>query len=357
MIAILTKITLVGFLFLCFSFQGIYEEKVYGSEYTSLANGLETKFRYREPNINLFLISLLSIIISGAMIFSQKMNKKLFSFKDKFILGFLYTLGKYSSENSYNYIDYISKQISKSLKCLIIVVIDFLSGLPILGSLIEKAMGQKLKTNKVTKMDILKGFLCTLSIFLFSYQPEMHKHSVYSSMYLGYCLIAVSLIADGLLGLKEKLIKEEVKSNPELKEYQNMTSWYFMFSLNLAVVIYMAPIFAYHFYINDDFSNNVHMYVKSTNLMSDLSILLGSAILAQTIVFQILQRYGPLSLAIYTGTRKILNIFLSIIWFEKTVSTLQKLSLVFGISVMLLELFEKSFDFKPKKEEQKKKIN
>ena len=50
MIDILTKITLVGFLFLCFSFQGIYEEKVYGSEYTSFANGLETKFRYREAS-------------------------------------------------------------------------------------------------------------------------------------------------------------------------------------------------------------------------------------------------------------------------------------------------------------------
>ena len=41
--------------------------------------------------------------------------------------------------------------------------------------------------------------------------------------------------------------------------------------------------------------------------------------------------------------RKIINIFLSIIWFEKEVSFLQKLSLLFGFLVVILESFEKSF--------------
>lgn len=70
----------------------------------------------------------------------------------------------------------------------------------------------------------------------------MHGHSVNNKVLIGYSFIAVSLIADGLLGLKEKLIKNEVKLNPQFKEYENMTSWYFMFVLNLTVVIIMTPV-------------------------------------------------------------------------------------------------------------------
>lgn len=354
---IIIKFLLVSSLFLFFSIQGIYEETIYGNEYISeFSDEMKIKFRYREPNINLLLISLASVIISGIIIFSKRMNKVLFSFKDKFILGFLYTAGKYSSENSYKYIDYISKQISKSMKCLVIVIIDFLSFVPGIGYIIETLIGQQIKANKISKLDIIKGFLCTLSIFLFSYHPEQHKHATKeSNQIFGYILIIFSLISDGLLGLKEKLIKSEVKLNPQLQEYNHMTSWYFMFCLNLGVLVYMVPIISYHIFINDEFSRNLTIYLNCPELLKHLGIVLSSALIAQIIVFQILQRYGPLSLAIYTGTRKIINIFLSIIWFEKEVSFLQKLSLLFGFLVVILESFEKSFVGEKEKREDKDK--
>jgi hypothetical protein len=66
-----------------------------------------------------------------------------------------------------------------------------------------------------------------------------------------------------------------------------------------------------------------------------------SALSGQIFLFQILQRDGPLSLSIYTGTRKILSIILSIFWFEKSISNLQKISLALGVFIMGMEIFDK----------------
>jgi hypothetical protein len=86
---------------------------------------------------------------------------------------------------------------------------------------------------------------------------------------------------------------------------------------------------------------NVNIYLHCPDLLCDLLCLCASALSGQIFLFQILQRDGPLSLSIYTGTRKILSIFLSIFWFEKTITNLQKVSLFLGICIMGMELFDK----------------
>lgn len=120
MIPVLTKISLVGLLFLCFSFQGISDEKIYGTEYTATnASGEEVKFRYKEPMLNVYVVSLLSVLISGSILMMINLKNQLLSFKDKLILGVLYSIGKYSCESSFKYVDYITKTIAKSSKSLV----------------------------------------------------------------------------------------------------------------------------------------------------------------------------------------------------------------------------------------------
>lgn len=92
------------------------------------------------------------------------------------------------------------------------------------------------------------------------------------------------------------------------------------------------------------------MYSRTPELLKDLGTLYLAGVIGQVMIFQILEREGPLSLSIYTGTRKILSIFISIFWFEKHITLLQKFSLSLGIFVMLFELLDKGvFDFKKKK--------
>lgn len=117
--------------------------------------------------------------------------------------------------------------------------------MPIFSIIISKIIGIKKKSNKFELYDVFKGLVCMASIVLFSYNPNEanNKTKNLDYLYYGYLLIIVSLLSDGLLGLKEKTIKEEVKSNPGFEEYKNMISWYFMLYLNLGTVIILGSIF------------------------------------------------------------------------------------------------------------------
>lgn len=91
--------------------------------------------------------------------------------------------------------------------------------------------------------------------------------------------------------------------------------------------------------------------------MRDLTFLWGGALMGQIMIFKILERDGPLSVSIYTGARKILSIFLSIMWFEKSINNQQKISLILGLSIMLFELFDKAPPKTADKKEENKKTN
>ena len=120
-----------------------------------------------------------------------------------------------------------------------------LASLPGFNGIISKIIGIERKNNSFNSMDIFKGLICMGSIALFSYNPNEASRQIFDkdSLHYGYFLICISLLSDGLLGLKEKIIKEEVKSNPTFNEYKNMTSWYFMLYLNLGMVIILGSIF------------------------------------------------------------------------------------------------------------------
>ena len=103
-------------------------------------------------------------------------------------------------------------------------------------------MGESISKNTTSLTDFIKGFLSTVALILFSYDHNAHSHSISDKLILGYILLAISLMADGLLSLKEKLIKTNIENDSNLKEYKSMTSWYFMFTLNLTLVFITLPV-------------------------------------------------------------------------------------------------------------------
>ncbi len=111
---ILKKISLIVILNLSFFIHSIFDEKVYYGTYE-----IEGKIvKFKEFNINLLMISILSVIVSSIFVISNSAHKKLFSYKDKIILGSLYSIGKICNENSMGYVDFITKTIAKSVKSL-----------------------------------------------------------------------------------------------------------------------------------------------------------------------------------------------------------------------------------------------
>lgn len=117
---------------------------------------------------------------------------------------------------------------------------------PYIGHIIEIIIGQKVVKNRTSTKDILKGVISTLALFLFSYEPTKHTggSNTNSAIHIGYTFLVISLITDGLLSLKEKLITKEVEEHPEFSEYKHMISWYSMFILNISVVIISTPIYS-----------------------------------------------------------------------------------------------------------------
>lgn len=120
MLEIIVKIFFIIMLYVSFTIQGVFEEKVYGKIYSVKNQNYleEVKFRFTETNLNYFTVAVVSVLISGVIILSKKLKHKLFSIKDKVILGSLYTISKMSSENSMIFLDFISKTIGKSVKSL-----------------------------------------------------------------------------------------------------------------------------------------------------------------------------------------------------------------------------------------------
>lgn len=116
MLAIITKIFLIALLYISFSIQGLFEEKLYGKIY-SLPDSTGT-FKFQEANLNYFSVSVLSVILSGFIIMKNRTKTTLYSGKDKIIMGGLYTIGKMANEHSMRYLDFISKTIAKSIKSL-----------------------------------------------------------------------------------------------------------------------------------------------------------------------------------------------------------------------------------------------
>lgn len=97
----------------------------------------------------------------------------------------------------------------------------------------------------------------------------------------------------------------------------------------------------YDYFNRESFSQNVSTYIKSEVLIFDLLKIYFFATLGQVVVFKIIESEGPLALSIYTGTRKVLTILISIFWFDKSLTLIQIIAVALGLFVLVIEIFEK----------------
>ena len=82
-------------------------------------------------------------------------------------------------------------------------------------------------------------------------------------------------------------------------------------------------------------------YLKNKELFTILILFCVSSSFGQIFIFILLEKYGPLTLSMVTGIRKILSITLSIILFGKTISLFKFFSLILGSFVIFSEIYDK----------------
>jgi hypothetical protein len=113
---VLTKIFFIIALYVSFLFSGIFEEKLYKGKYVSDVDSNKT-VKFAHPTIAIMVNSIISCVISMIALASMKAPvKSPFEKNDKLLLGSYYMFSRISSENSLNYLDFISKIIGKSCK-------------------------------------------------------------------------------------------------------------------------------------------------------------------------------------------------------------------------------------------------
>src|SRR5689334_12594962 len=113
------------------------------------------------------------------------------------------------------------------------------------------------------------------------------------------------------MALKEKIINHEVHHNPEYVQYRNCLSWEYMNLFSLYSVIFCGVGLCYEYFFGN-LSTSITIYLQNKDIMLNLLTYAATASLGQVFLFQFLEKYGPLTLSIITGVRKILSIALSI---------------------------------------------
>ncbi len=167
------------------------------------------------------------------------------------------------------------------------------------------------------------------------------------TLLLGYGILAISLFFDGLMALKEKLVSHVVHHETGYEGYHERLSWEYMkvFSGFTAVVSGGVLLTNLNGLIVD-----IYKIFEIRELLSNLILYCILTSIGQVFLYQILEKWGPLTLSIITGIRKIISIALSIIIFGKSCSILKAISLVLGANIIIWEIIEKTKKSKPKKE-------
>jgi len=360
-----TKLTYIVMIYVFYIFGGLFNEKLTKStyEYIDKDNNVKT-FKFKYPLIILCSLSSFSLVISSYM--SQKMKYKLFkdssispvSFYDKSIIGILHTISTFTSQLSLLYIDFIVKTIGKSCKSASIMFLYFLNSIPLCHKILKKLLNNNIDENKsslekIKIKDITKVIITTISVLLFNLSSDEKKKNDVpsSSSSIGIIILLISLFFDGLLSLKEKMVQVNIKNNIEYNGYEQIICWEYMKIFGLCT-------FLFGFFqiivkiIFGDYLEVLIIVFKCKGLIRDLFCYAVFDALGQSVLFIFLSIYGPLTVSMVTSVRKILSISISILYFGKSISFPQSISLFLAGTIIFWEIYDKG---NSKKVEEKKK--
>ena len=354
----LTKLIYILLIYIFYIFGGLFNEKLTKNEYEYLDSDNNLKiFKFKDPLIILCTLSSFSLLVSLYMSNKLKLkflqNPKLspLSFQDQSILGILHTISTFTSQLSLLYIDFIVKTIGKSCKSASIIFLYFLNSIPLMNRFLKKLLNNNNTfKEKVYTKDIIKVIITTISVILFNfYSGNKNKKETSSNSTFGILVLSISLFCDGLLSLKEKMIQNNIHNNNIYNGYEKIISWEYMKIFALCTFFFGISQVLFKI-IFDDYLQVIATIVMCRGLIRDLLIYAIFDALGQSILFMFLGKYGPLTLCIVTSVRQILSISISIIYFGKSISFHQSISLLLATSIIFWEVYDKGNKYKNSEE-------
>ena len=359
-----TKMIYIILLYVFYLFGGLYNERLTKTEYEYIdENNKKNVLRFKYPTISLCFPSILSFCISSFML--RKMKNKYFtseiespiSLRDKSIIGILHIISSFTAQTALIYLDFIVKTIGKSCKSASIMFIYFLNTIPFCNKLLKQLLNNNTKEEKKEKIlmkDVIKVLMTTTSVILFNLSSNNNKshNNDQNNSYFGIIVLLISLFSDGLLSLKESMIKTNIISDKKYEGYNNLLSWEYMNIFSFFTFMFSFSQIISNLY----FRNYIQIFkIIFTNkiLLRDLISYAIFDVMGQSILYIFLGKYGPLALSMVTSVRKILSISISILYFGKSISFPQGISLFLATSIIFWEIYEKGNKKEIKKEKNK----
>ena len=360
----LLKMIYIILLYTFYLLGGLFNEKLTKTSYEYKDNENNVKIlKFKYPSISLCTLSILSFVISSYML--NKMRKAVFkdkiispiSFHDKSIIGVLYTISTFTGQIALIYLDFIVKTIGKSCKSASIMFIYFLNTIPFCNKLLKKLLNNNEKSSKgddkILKKDIIKVIMTTASVIIFnlsssSDKKDKNNNESFKNSSLGIFILLISLFSDGLLSLKEKMIEGNIKNNEQYFGYEKIICWEYMQIFSFFTFFFgFTQIISNIFF--GDYMQILKIIYSNKMILKDLLYYAVFDAFGQSILFIFLGKYGPLALSMVTSVRKILSISISIIYFGKSISFPQSISLILASSIIFWEILDKKSKTKPRK--------
>lgn len=143
-----------------------------------------------------------------------------------------------------------------------------------------------------------------------------------------------------MVGLKEKIIGHNVHHDEKYADYHGYLGWEYMRLFSFFFILFSVTCIG----INCVFYDYLHIYVsyfRNKELLMNLVLYCVFAAIGQIFIYILLEKYGPLTLSMVTGIRKILSIAVSIVLFGKVISLWKFVSLMLGTLVIVWEIYDK----------------
>ena len=354
----LIKMIYIILLYVFYLFGGLFNEKLTKTEYEYIDidnNNTKKIFKFKYPSISLCFPSILSFVISSFML--KRMKEKYYKSKtespitsqDKSIIGILHIISSFTAQTALIYLDFIVKTIGKSCKSASIMFIYFLNTIPFCNRLLKKLLNNQNKIvedkkDKIHIKDVIKVLMTTTSVILFNLSSDSKKEKNkenYNNNYFGIIILLISLFSDGLLSLKENMIKNNIINDKKYEGYNNLLSWKYM-----NIFSFFTFSFAFcQIILNLLFGDYIHIFkiiFSNKILLKDLFSYAIFDVLGQSVLYIFLGKFGPLALSMVTSVRKILSISISILYFGKSISFPQSISLFLASSIIFWEIYEKN---------------
>ena len=327
----LIKMIYIILLYVFYLFGGLFNEKLTKTEYEYIDidnNNTKKIFKFKYPSISLCFPSILSFVISSFML--KRMKEKYYKSKtespitsqDKSIIGILHIISSFTAQTALIYLDFIVKTIGKSCKSASIMFIYFLNTIPFCNRLLKKLLNNQNKNvedkkDKIHIKDVIKVLMTTTSVILFNLSSDSKKEKNkenYNNNYFGIIILLISLFSDGLLSLKENMIKNNIINDKKYEGYNNLLSWKYM-----NIFSFFTFSFAFcQIILNLFFGDYIHIFkiiFSNKILLKDLFSYAIFDVLGQSVLYIFLGKFGPLALSMVTSVRKILSISISILYF------------------------------------------